>query len=159
MWLRPSRMWGCDQHAQERFVHAECDFDTNEYDNARVWFLHEECNFHTHCDFDTLECDYDIHDCDFNLHKKDFYIRYVWVWFLYAEWSFHTPSDFDTHECDCDTYDCDLYTHSVILKHMSVIMTLRSVITKRTSVNYVRISWISTQCVWLYHKLTKTNFT
>jgi hypothetical protein len=30
--------------------------------------LDAECNFHTHCDFDT-------HDCDFNTHKSDFYTQ------------------------------------------------------------------------------------
>jgi hypothetical protein len=34
-----------------------------------------ECNFHTHCDFDTHECDYDTHDCDFKTHKSDFYMQ------------------------------------------------------------------------------------
>jgi hypothetical protein len=43
----------------------------------RVWFLHAECNFHTHCDFDTHECDNYTQNCDFNTHKSDFYEQSV----------------------------------------------------------------------------------
>jgi hypothetical protein len=39
--------------------------------------MQAECNFHTHCDFDTLECDYNTHDCDFNTHKSDSYTQSV----------------------------------------------------------------------------------
>jgi hypothetical protein len=32
--------------------------------------MQAECNFYTHCDFDTHKCDYNTHDCDFNKHKN-----------------------------------------------------------------------------------------
>jgi hypothetical protein len=112
------------------------DFDTNEYDNARVWFLHEECYFHTHCAFDTLECDHDIHDCGFNMHKKDFYTQSV-ILDTY-ECDFYTQSVVFTclliltrmnvtttltYECDYDTQECELYTHELNFNTMRVILT------------------------------------
>jgi hypothetical protein len=41
--------------------------------------LHDECDFHTYCNFDTHECDYDTHDCDFKTHKSDFYMQSVFL--------------------------------------------------------------------------------
>jgi hypothetical protein len=49
--------------------------------------MQEECNFHTHSDFDTLECDNDTHDCNFITHKSDFYTQRG---ILHAVWFLHT---------------------------------------------------------------------
>jgi hypothetical protein len=49
MWLRHSRLRF--QLAQERFIHAECDFDAYE------------------CAYDTHECDYNTQECEFNTQK------------------------------------------------------------------------------------------
>jgi hypothetical protein len=43
----------------------------------RVWFLHEECNFHTQYDVETQKFDDDTHNCDFNTHKSDYYTQSV----------------------------------------------------------------------------------
>jgi hypothetical protein len=67
-------------------------------------FLHAECNFHTHCDFDMHEYDHDTQDCDFNMHLSDFYTQ---SWFL-------------THM-------------SVIMTHSRMITTQTSVTYTRTS--------------------------
>jgi hypothetical protein len=45
------------------------------WQQAGVWFLYAECNFHLQYDFDTHDCDYDTQDCDFNTHKSDFYAQ------------------------------------------------------------------------------------
>jgi hypothetical protein len=60
----------CDFITQSVILHAECGF--HECDNDT-----NECNFHTHCDFDTHECDNKTHDCDFNTHKSDLYTQSV----------------------------------------------------------------------------------
>jgi hypothetical protein len=72
-----------------------------------VWFIHAECNFHTHWDFDTHECDCDTHDC-WN-HAQE--------WFLHIECDFDTyECEYDTHECDYDTHECDFNTqHKIII--------------------------------------------
>jgi hypothetical protein len=101
-----------------------------------VWYIHADCNFYTHYDFETHECDYDPHDCDFNTHKSDLYTQSV----ILTSTSVITTRrlrfppthwEFDTHECVYDTHNCDFnthmsgfYTQSVILTRMSVIMTL-----------------------------------
>jgi hypothetical protein len=105
------------------FIHTECD------SIRKVWFLHAECNFHTQCDFDTLECDYDTHDCDFNTAQV-FSKRKMQ--YPPAECDFHTHKcDFHRNECNFDTYACeynhhecnydtleyDLYTQSAIFTH------------------------------------------
>jgi hypothetical protein len=111
-------------HAQMRLRH--CDFNTHKSDlytqsvmlihmsvimthtcwnHSCVWCSHAYCNFNTH------ECDFNTHECDLYMQSA---ISIRRVWFLHAECDFYTQ--------------CDFYTLSVMLRRMSVIMTLTKVI-------------------------------
>jgi hypothetical protein len=127
VWFWQARMWlrDCDTHeydfCSQSVIYTRSMFLTCK--NAQEWFLHAECDNHTHgCNYNTYECDYDTHKCDYDTLECDLctqsaiFTRRVWflhirVWFLNAK-------------CDFNSHECDFYTQSGITT-CSVISTLR----------------------------------
>jgi hypothetical protein len=87
-----------------------------------VWFWHPECNFYTHCDFNTHKCDYDILTLVVSTRTRVISTRRVWFW---HEWVWFALT--------------------------SVIATRTSVISTRTRLISTRRIWFWHVRVWFWY--------
>jgi hypothetical protein len=149
MWLRHLQI--LIQHAQEWFLHAECDVETYEcvYDTHKRDYNTYTCHNHTLRVEITLLCDVHtntVMNTRTNIiSERKVWFQYARVWFIYVEWdcstqsaiftrsvwflhaecNFQTQCDFDTHKCDNDTYNCDFNKHKSVFHMQSAISTRR----------------------------------
>jgi hypothetical protein len=110
--------------------------------------MHAECNFHTHCGFDTHKCDHDTdEECVFNTHKIDFYTQSVLLTQMSVIMTItsvitartnviktrrseistrtglflHAEYDFHTQSvCEFHTNECDYDTHDTYLSKTDI---------------------------------------
>jgi hypothetical protein len=112
--------------------------------HARVYFLHAEWNFQTHCDFDT-------HECDYNTHKSDFYTQIVILRLM---------SVITTHMSVTYSRTSWISTRCVWLAHEPTKINVRLPKNSRLGSDYSgyttrtqkTTSVIFTSCVWCWHR-------